>query len=105
MARHKMVDGVQMAFTEEEETARDLEEAAWTQGTYDRLMEDMRMRRNRYLSNSDWSVMPDLTSLKGLDDPKNKAWVAYRQLLRNITENVTTVEQARTVTWPTPPEE
>ena len=38
MARHKMVDGVRIDFTPEEETARDAEEAAWEAGAFDRAM-------------------------------------------------------------------
>jgi len=47
MARHKMVDGVRIEFTPEEETARDAEEAAWAAGQFDRDISELRNDRNR----------------------------------------------------------
>ena len=38
MARTKMVDGVRIDFTPEEEIARDAEEAAWAAGAFDRAI-------------------------------------------------------------------
>ena len=42
MARHKMVDGVRVDFTPEEEAARDAEEAAWAAGQFDRDIDFLR---------------------------------------------------------------
>ena len=39
MARTKMVNGVRIDFTAEEETARDAEEASWAAGAFDRAIE------------------------------------------------------------------
>jgi hypothetical protein len=36
MARHKMVNGVKVMFTPEEETVRNIEEQAWTDGALSR---------------------------------------------------------------------
>ena len=41
MARHKMVNGVRIEFTPEEEAARDAEEAAWAEGAFDRAMDGL----------------------------------------------------------------
>ena len=38
MARTKVVNGVRMDLTPEEETARDAEEAAWAAGAFDRAI-------------------------------------------------------------------
>ena len=40
MARHKMVDGVRIEFTPEEEAARDAEEAAWAAGALIVILRD-----------------------------------------------------------------
>jgi len=54
MARHKMVDGVRIELTPEEEAARDAEEAAWAAGQFDRDIARLREDRNRDLSATDW---------------------------------------------------
>ena len=56
-----------------------------------------KQRRNLLLSDSDWTQGADVP-----DTIKN-AWISYRQSLRDITNGVTTVEQANNVTWPTKP--
>ena len=52
MARHKMVNGVRIEFTPEEEVARDAEEAAWAAGQFDRDIAQLRETRNRNLSST-----------------------------------------------------
>ena len=42
MARTKVVNGVRMELTPEEETARDAEEAAWAAGAFDRAIGRLR---------------------------------------------------------------
>ena len=54
MARHKIVNGVRIEFTPEEEAARDAEEAAWEAGAFDRAMVGLRSDRDRNLSDTDW---------------------------------------------------
>mgnify|MGYP003325536643 CR=1 FL=1 len=52
MPRFKMVDGVSIQLTAEEETARDNEEAAWAAGEDDRALAAMREDRNRRLADT-----------------------------------------------------
>ena len=59
MPRYKMVDGVSIQFTAEEETARDNEEAAWAAGEDDRALAGMREERNRLLAETDWYAGSD----------------------------------------------
>ena len=61
MARHKMVDGVRVDFTPEEEVARDAEEAAWAAGAFDRAMVGLREDRNSKLVSTDWYALQDVT--------------------------------------------
>ena len=95
MARHKMVDGVRVDFTPEEEAARDAEEAAWATGAFDRAMVGLREDRNRNLSDTDWYGLQDVTM--------SDAMTAYRQDLRDLPAGLTTVEEVKAVTWPTKP--
>ena len=95
MARTKVVDGVRMNLTPEEETARDAEEAVWLEGQFDREMDRLRSSRTQRLSETDWYGLKDVT----MPD----AMTAYRQDLRDITEGLTTVEQVKAVSWPVKP--
>ena len=46
------------------------------------IMDAIRHDRNKLLSKSDWRVLPDAP------DANKTAWVAYRQQLRDITNNL-----------------
>ena len=95
MARHKVVNGVRIDFTPEEEVARDAEEGAWAAGQFDRDISELRNDRNRKLSSTDWYGLQDVTM--------SDAMTAYRQDLRDLPAGLTTVEEVKAVTWPTKP--
>ena len=95
MARHKMVNGVRIQFTPEEETARDAEEAAWEAGAFDRAIARLREDRTRRLSATDWYALQDVTM--------SDAMTAYRQDLRDLPAGLTTVEEVEAVSWPVKP--
>ena len=95
MARHKIVNGVRIDFTPEEETARDAEEAAWAAGQFDRDIERLRDDRNRNLSSTDWYALQDVTM--------SDAMTAYRQDLRDLPAGLTTVDEVKAVSWPVRP--
>ena len=89
----KIVDGVNMPLTAEEETARDVEEQEWADGAAAREMNWIRDHRNGLLAETDWMANSDVTM--------SDAWKTYRQLLRDIPASNTIYEN---VTWPTKPE-
>ena len=60
MARHKMVDGVQIPLTAEEESARDAEEAEWAAGSFDRSIANLRNDRNNRLKATDHYGLQDV---------------------------------------------
>ena len=95
MARHKMVDGVRVDFTPEEEAARDAEEAVWAAGAFDRAIGRLREDRTQLLSSTDWYALHDVT----LSD----AMTAYRQDLRDLPSGLTTVAEVDAVSWPVKP--
>ena len=95
MARHKMVNGVRIEFTPEEEAARDAEEAAWAAGQFDRDIARLRDDRNRDLSSTDWYALSDVVMSQDMTD--------YRQALRDLPAGLTTVEEVKAVSWPVKP--
>jgi hypothetical protein len=62
-------------------------------------METLRAKRNKALVDSDWTILSDVP----LNPAMRSAWMNYRTLLRNITDNLTTVEDVKAVTLPIPP--
>jgi hypothetical protein len=95
MARHKMVNGVRINLTPEEEAARDAEEAAWEAGAFDRAIAGLRNDRNRRLSVTDFYALQDVTM--------SDAMTAYRQDLRDLPAGLTTVAEVEAVSWPVQP--
>ena len=95
MARHKMVNGVRMDLTPEEETARDEEEAAWAAGAFDRAIGGLREDRNRKLASTDWYALQDVTM--------SDAMTAYRQDLRDLPAGLSTKAEVDAVSWPVKP--
>ena len=88
---------VRIPYTDAEEIARDAEEKEWNDGAFDRALDDLRTTRNKLLAESDWTQSRDVT-LSNDDD-----WKTYRQSLRDITKDLTTVDDVNKVTWPTKP--
>ena len=97
MARHHLINGIQVPFTAEEEAARDAEEQAYSDGAFDRAMADLRQRRNRLLAECDWVMVSDSPIVDKTD------WETYRTNLRDITNGLTTVEEVNAVVFPTKP--
>ena len=95
MARHKMVNGVRIDFTPEEEAARDAEEAASAAGAFDRAIVGLREDRNRNLASTDWYALSDVVMSQDMTD--------YRQALRDLPAGLTTVEEVKAVSWPVKP--
>ena len=95
MARHKLIGGQQIPFTQAEETARDAEEAAWEAGAFDRAIARLRDERTRLLSATDFYALSDVTISEDM--------TTYRQNLRDLPSGLSTVEDVENVTWPTKP--
>ena len=65
----------------------------------DMAMEDLRAKRNKALADSDWTQLPDV----GFNAAERNAWMIYRQALRDITNNIETTEQAKSISFPVKP--
>ena len=63
-----------------------------TEGQWVRI----RRKRTRYLTETDWTQLPD----SPLTNQKQTEWQIYRQALRDITSQLSPFS----ISWPTPPE-
>ena len=94
---HKLVDGVKIELTPQEIAQRQAEETAWANGAFDRAMSSLRQRRDALLKSSDWVMMSD----SPIAD--KTAWQTYRQELRDITDDLATVDDVNAVVFPNKP--
>ena len=62
---------------------------------FDMAMEDLRAKRDKLIAETDYLALSDQTLSTEMS--------TYRQALRDITNGITTVEQANNVSWPTKP--
>jgi len=70
-------------------------EAQFTAVEFDMAMETLRAKRNKLLADTDYFALADNTMTEEVR--------TYRQALRDITENLTTVEQVNAVVFPNKP--
>ena len=95
MARHKMVNGVKVDFTAEEEEARDIKEAAFENALPAKRMVELRRQRDALLAETDWMGNQDYSI--------TDAWKTYRQALRDITDQTPSDNALSNINWPTKP--
>ena len=95
MPRYHNINGNNVQFTAEEETARDNEEAAWANAAPARALADLRSRRNRLLAETDFYGNSDVTMSDDM--------TTYRQALRDLPADKDTVDKCNNATWPTKP--
>ena len=94
---YKMLNGERIAMTDAETTARLAEEKAWNDGAFDRALEELRIKRNNRLSESDWMANSDVTM--------SDEWKTYRTQLRDLPSGLDTVEKVKAKEFPTKPGE
>ena len=76
MARHNMINDVKVMYTQEEEDARDAEEAAHEAKKPALAFKHLRYLRNKLLKDSDYFALADMTM--------SDEMTAYRKLLRDL---------------------
>ena len=99
MPRYHNINGVNVQFTAEEETARDNEETAWDNAAPARALAELRAKRDRLLQVSDWNITSELEKGNAI----STAWKNYRQALRDLPDGKDTVDKCENATWPTKP--
>ena len=95
MTRYKMVGNERIECTAEEVAELDALKTSWDSKAFDRAIDNLRNKRNKLLSETDYLALSDVTMS---DAMKN-----YRQALRDITNGLTTVENIEAVVFPTKP--
>ena len=95
MPRYHNINGVNVQFTAEEETARDAEEQAWADGALARALSNMRVKRNKLLAETDYYALSDVTMSSDMTN--------YRQALRDLPDGLDTVEKVNNKAYPTKP--
>jgi hypothetical protein len=95
MARHHATPEGNVPFTDAENLARDVEEAAWADGAAARAWVSLRQERDIKLAKSDWRAAGDLTI--------SDAWKAYRKKLRDLPGTLNDTTVLETITWPDEP--
>ena len=95
MTKYIYENGIEREATTEEEAARDIEEQQWSDGALDRALNSLRQERNHLLKETDWTSNSDVTMSSDM--------TTYRQALRDITNELDTVEQVEAVVFPTKP--
>ena len=95
MARTKLVDGVRVNLSAEEEEQRDQDEAAWTAGAFDRAISALRQDRGHKLAATDYYALSDVAMSQAMTD--------YRQALRDLPSGLSTEAEVNAVAWPTAP--
>ena len=95
MPRYHNINGNNVQFTAEEETARDNEEAAWANAAPARALATLRSRRNQLLAETDFYGNSDVTMSDDM--------TTYRQALRDLPAGKDTVLKCENATWPTKP--
>ena len=96
MTRYKMVGNERIECTAEEVAELNALKTSWDNKAFDRAIVDLRNKRNKLLSETDY--------LGASDQTMSSAMTTYRQALRDLTNGLTTVEQVEAVIWPTKPE-
>ena len=95
MPRYHNINGNQVQFTAEEETARDNEETAFANAAPARALATLRARRNQLLAETDFYGNSDVTMSDDM--------TTYRQALRDLPAGKDTVDKCEKATWPTKP--
>jgi len=90
-----LINGVEVPMTEQEISIRKAEELAWSNSVFERALNELRMKRNKLLADTDFHALSDQTLSPEMS--------AYRQALRDITNGITTKEQIDAIIWPTKP--
>jgi len=95
MPRFHNINGENVQFTAEEETAADNAETTWNNAAPARALARLRERRNILLAETDFYGNSDVTMSDDM--------TTYRQALRDLPSGKDTVDKCNNATWPTKP--
>ena len=96
MALHKIIDGVEIPLTDEEEAEEAAKIIAHEAAAPDRAFSALRYERNIKLAETDWRFRSDLSP--------SQEWIDYSQTLRDLPAQYTSESILGEITWPTKPD-
>ena len=91
----KIVNGKLVDLTSQEITQKKEQDQIWLDGAFDRVIKDLREKRNKLLSETDYLALSDNTMTDEMKD--------YRQKLRDLTKGLTTEKKVKAKKFPTKP--
>ena len=89
----QIINGIEVALTQEEILLKQQQDAAFNAGALDRALKQLREIRNNLLNQTDWYI----TKAKENNEEVPANVKTYRQELRDLTEGLTTVEQVNNI--------
>ena len=92
----KMVNGVEVEMSDEEQAEREAEEKTWADAAPTRAWKKLREERDRKIAATDWTVGNDTP----LSDSDKAKWVTYRKALRDLPASESDPDD---ITWPDEP--
>ena len=99
MPRYHNINGTNVQFTAEEETAQDNVETSWTNAAPARALATLRNKRDGLLKKYDWEILQELEKGNAISSDMR----TYRQALRDLPNGKDTVDKCTNATWPTKP--
>ena len=99
MPRFHNINGNNVQFTAEEETAWDNNETSWANAAPARALATLRDKRNDLLKTYDWEILQELEKGNAISSDMR----TYRQALRDLPNGKDTVDKCENATWPTKP--
>ena len=79
--------------TAEEIAENQARETEWNNGAFNRVIKDLRQKRNKLLAETDFFALSDVTMSEDM--------TTYRQALRDLPAGLSTVEDVKNATYPT----
>jgi len=95
MARYKLLNGTRIECTAEEVAELDALKTSWDSKAFDRAIVNLRNKRNKLLSETDY--------LGASDQTMSSAMTTYRQALRDLTNGLDTVAKVEAKEFPEKP--
>ena len=99
MPRYHNINGTNVQFTAEEETAWDNNETSWANAAPARALATLRDKRDGLLKAYDWEILQELEKGNAISSDMR----TYRQALRDLPNGKDTVAKCTNATWPTKP--
>jgi len=99
MPRYHNINGTNVQFTAEEETAWDNNETSWANAAPARALATLRDKRDGLLKAYDWEILQELEKGNAISSDMR----TYRQALRDLPAGKNTVDSCENATWPTKP--